>query len=92
MDQQNPASASQEGSQYMVRHDGNTPWRGDLPFTEMACLKNKNCLPEDWKLEHAAIKVEKPKDPLVQEVYLWARDNYDGQNWKHKLAEFSFRK
>jgi hypothetical protein len=86
MDKQNPASASQEGSQYMAKHDSNTPWRGCISFSEMACLKNKNGLPEDWLLAEASINVERPKDPFVHEVYLWARDNYDGQNWKHKLA------
>jgi hypothetical protein len=86
MSKLNPAAASQQGSQYMVKHNSSTPWRGDATFSEMACIKIKVNLPEDWDLQNAAIDVDKAKDALIQETYLWAQDNYDGRRWQHKLA------
>jgi hypothetical protein len=71
----------------MAKHNSNTPWRGDTSLSEMADIEKKNNLPADWTLENATIDVNKPKIPLViHETYVWAQDNYNGNQWKHKLA------
>jgi hypothetical protein len=86
MAKSNPASASQQGSQYMVKNNSSTPWRADAAFSEMACIEIKENLPDDWALENASIDVDKPKDLFIHNVYLWTQDNYDGKLWQHKLA------
>jgi hypothetical protein len=83
----NPTSASQQGSQYMAANNSNTPWNADGPLSEMPNLKKKNNLPYDWSLEKASInKAKKRNGQLIQQTYQWFQDNYDGRQWKHKLA------
>ena len=83
----NPTSASQQGSQYMTTNNSNTPWTAHAPLSEIPNMKKKINLPYDWSQENASIKqAKKTKGQMIQKTYQWFEDNYDGRQWKHKLA------